>query len=274
VLSTKPLEPELNRISPLAGFGRLFSMQQLVDVTKLLLTASVMLFITYGFIAAHWQELGHLLMQPSAASLEHAANWVVRGVAWLMLVVLVIAAIDVPVQRFFHKRQLRMSHDEIRREHKEADGNPEVKARIRQRQRQMAHRSSLKAVPKADLVLMNPTHYAVALKYDERSMAAPQVIAKGADLLAQRIRDLAQTHQVPVIQAPALARALYAHAELNREVPQALYTAVAQVLAYVYRLRAAWRGQGPLPAQAPNPEVPAELDPHQAHPAHAQESAA
>jgi flagellar biosynthetic protein FlhB len=130
----------------------------------------------------------------------------------------------------------------------------------------MAKRRMLAAVPQADLVVMNPTHYAVALKYDEGSMAAPRVVAKGADLLAMRIRDVAREAKVPVLQAPVLARALYAHAELDREIPQALFAAVAQVLAYVYQLRAALAGKVPMPGDLPELDVPPELDPHHGKP--------
>jgi flagellar biosynthetic protein FlhB len=150
----------------------------------------------------------------------------------------------------------------VKQEHKNSDGNPQIKARIRQRQREMSQRRSLANVPTADFVLMNPTHYAVALRYDEASMDAPQVVAKGADLLAMRIRDLAKTHDIPVLQSPVLARALYAHAEIDQGIPSTLYTAVAQVLAYVYRLKAAMRGEGVMPDAVPDPEVPVELDPH------------
>ena len=155
-----------------------------------------------------------------------------------------------------------MSHEEVKQEHKESDGNPQLKGKQRQRAREIADRASITAVPKADFVVMNPTHYAVALKYDEASMGAPQVIAKGTDLLAFRIRELAQQHSVPVLQSPMLARALYAHAELEQPIPAQLYTAVAQVLAYVYRLKAALRGEGRMPDAQPDPYVPPELDPH------------
>lgn len=125
----------------------------------------------------------------------------------------------------------------------------------------MAHSSSVNAVPKADFVVMNPTHFAVAIRYDEKTMRAPQVISKGADLLAMRIRDLAKSNAIPVLQSPMLARALYANAEIDQDIPSALYTAVAQVLAYVYRLRAAINGLGPMPQEMPQPFVPPELDP-------------
>jgi len=154
-----------------------------------------------------------------------------------------------------------MSHEEVKQEHKESDGNPHIKGRIRQKQREIADRASVSAVPKADFVVMNPTHYAVALKYDEKTMSAPQVISRGTDLIAMKIRDVAKEHNVPVLQSPMLARALYAHAELDQAIPATLYTAVAQVLAYVYRLKAALRGEGRMPDSLVEPFVPPELDP-------------
>jgi flagellar biosynthetic protein FlhB len=133
---------------------------------------------------------------------------------------------------------------------------------MRQLQREMSQKASVNAVPKADFVVMNPTHFAVAIRYDEKTMGAPQVISKGADLLAMKIRDIAKSNSIPVLQSPMLARALYANAELNQDIPSALYTAVAQVLAYVYRLRNALRGAGPMPTEVPQPAVPPELDPY------------
>jgi flagellar biosynthetic protein FlhB len=168
----------------------------------------------------------------------------------------------VPLQRQLLARRLRMSFEEMKKEMKEVEGNAEVKGKMKLRMREMVNRRMLAAVPRADLVVMNPTHYAVALKYDDKTMAAPQVIAKGADLIAMRIRDMAKEHKVPVLQSPMLARALYAHTEIDQQVPAALFNAVAQVLAYVYRLRAALRGEGPMPGEPPKPDVPVELDPH------------
>ncbi|MGZ5716201.1 MAG: EscU/YscU/HrcU family type III secretion system export apparatus switch protein, partial [Caldimonas sp.] len=172
--------------------------------------------------------------------------------------------VDVPIQKHLHAIRLKMSHQELKQEHKELEGNSEVKGKVRARMREMTRRRMIAAVPKADLVVMNPTHYAVALKYDDKTMAAPRVVAKGADLLALRIRDVAEGSQVPVLEAPVLARALYAHAELDREIPAALFAAVAQVLAYVYQLRAAMAGQVPMPGALPALDVPVELDPHAA----------
>jgi len=259
--STKPIEPKLSHISPLSGFKRLFSKQQLVETVKLLAITSIVLIVAYQFILGHAEAFATLLMRPLEAGIGQLAQWLALGVGLLLLVIGVVAAIDLPTQRFLHKHRLKMSHEEIKREHKEAEGDPHVKGQRRARQRQLAQRQSIRAVPKADLVVMNPTHYAVALRYDEASMAAPRVIAKGSDLVAMKIREVAQANKVPVLQSPMLARALYAHAEIDQEIPGALYTAVAQVLAWVYQLKAAMRGQGPMPAD-PQPLVPPELDPH------------
>lgn len=259
--STKPIEPKLDNLSPLSGLKRLFSRQQLVETAKLLVITAVVLAVAAQFLGSHALDFSTLLMRPLEAGIGQLAQWLMLGVGLLLLVIGVVAAIDLPTQRALHKHKLRMSHDEVRREHKEAEGDPHVKGKRRQRQRELAQRNSIRAVPKADLVVMNPTHYAVALRYDEATMAAPRVIAKGSDLIALKIRDVAKANAVPVLQSPMLARALYAHAEIDQEIPGALYTAVAQVLAWVYQLKAAMRGQGRMPAD-PQPQVPPELDPH------------
>jgi flagellar biosynthetic protein FlhB len=198
------------------------------------------------------------------AAIPAATGAMASGLALILLALAVCAAIDVPLQKYQHAARLKMSHQELKQEHKESEGNSEVKGKVRARMREMTKRRMIAAVPKADLVVMNPTHYAVALKYDDKVMGAPRVVAKGADLLALRIRDVAKDSQVPVLEAPVLARALYAHAELDREIPTALFAAVAQVLAYVYQLRAALSGQAPMPGVLPALDVPAELDPHAA----------
>ncbi len=261
-LSTKPLVPDLGRLNPLKGVGRLFSKQQLVDTGRLTGVTAVVGLVAWQFISSHVEQFGTLVMQPLESGLGQLGNWLMLGVGLLLLVVAVFAIIDFPMQRFLHKHRMRMSHQEVKQEHKESEGDPHMKGKRRARQREMAQRSSITAVPKADLVVMNPTHYAVAIRYDDASMNAPRVIAKGADLLAMKIRDVAKAHQVPVLQSPMLARALYAHAEIDDEIPSALYTAVAQVLAYVYQLKAALKGQGAMPGEMPAPMVPPELDPH------------
>lgn len=261
VTSLKPLTPDLSRLNPLSGIGRLFSRQQATDVAKLVVITAVLMAVSWTFMANSLQTVASLVMQPSVSALHQLTSWITSGMSMLLLVVFALAVVDVPLQSFLLKSRLKMSHQEVKQEHKESDGNPQMKGKMRARAREIAQRSSVAAVPKADFVLMNPTHFAVALKYDEKNMAAPQVVSKGADLLAMKIREIATTHSVPVFQSPMLARALYAHAELNKEIPSALFSAVAQVLAYVYRMKAAMRGEGPMPDVFPQPFVPPELDP-------------
>jgi flagellar biosynthetic protein FlhB len=261
-LSSKPITPDLSRLSPLAGIKRLFSRQQLVETFKLTVITALLGVVAWQFIAAHVGPFGTLLMRPLEGALGQLGQWLTLGVGLLLSVVLLVAVIDVPTQKFLHAHRLRMSHQEVKREHKEQDGDPHVKGQRRARQRQLAQRNSISAVPRADLVVMNPTHYAVAIRYDDATMAAPRVVAKGADLIAMKIREVAQANKVPVLQSPMLARALYANAEIDQEIPSALYTAVAQVLAYVYQLKAAMKGEGAMPGEMPTPQVPPELDPH------------
>ena len=261
VNSLKPLVPDLSRLDPIAGFGRLFTREKLAEVAKMLVIMIVLGLIGTVYLTSTAQSVVALIMQPSVAAITHMNQWLVSGMGLLLLVILLVAMVDVPLQKFLHKSRLKMSHQEVRQEHKESEGNPLVKGKQRARQREMAQGNSIRAVPKADFVVMNPTHFAVAIRYDEASMRAPQVISRGADLLALKIRDLARAHAIPVLHSPMLARALYAHAELGQDIPSGLYTAVAQVLAYVYRLKAALRGEGNAPGDPPEPEVPAELDP-------------
>ena len=207
-------------------------------------------------------DFASLLGMSLPAAVESGACTVLGGLALLVLALAAFAGVDVPLQRKLHADRLKMSHQEAKQEHKESEGNQEVKGKQKAKMREVSRRRMLAAIPKADLVVMNPTHYAVAIKYEDGKMAAPRVVAKGVDLLALKIRDLAKGAQVPVLEAPMLARALYAHTKLDQEIPQALFAAVAQVLAYVYQLRAAMAGRGPAPGELPELPVPPELDPH------------
>jgi flagellar biosynthetic protein FlhB len=261
VNSLKPLMPDFSRVSPLAGFGNLFTKKKLLSVAKMVVMTSILFAIAAAFLSSGMQTVSSLVLQPSSSAIAHLTQWLTSGTGLLLLVVLMAALLDVPLQSFLHKGEMKMSHQEVKQEGKESDGNPQVKARIRQRRREMAQKNSVNAVPKADFVVMNPTHFAVAIRYDEKTMQAPQVVSKGCDLLAMKIRDIAKHHSIPVLQSPMLARALYANSELDEDIPSSLYTAVAQVLAYVYKLRAAMRGQGPMPGELNHPFVPPELDP-------------
>lgn len=261
VSSLKPVIPDLSRLSPLSGLSGLFSKKKLAEVLKMTLVSVVLIVIAGLFLKSHIHTIAALVLQPSVAAIQHLTDWMTTGLAMMLVVILLVAAADMPLQSFLHKSQLKMSHQEVKDEHKESEGNPQIKSKLRAKARELSQRRSIQAVPKADFVLMNPTHFAVAIQYDEATMDAPRVISKGADLLAFKIRDIAKAHAIPVLESPPLARALYAHAELDQNIPSSLYTAVAQVLAYIYRLKAAMRGEGPLPAEQPDPFVPPELDP-------------
>jgi flagellar biosynthetic protein FlhB len=264
----EPLTPQFSKLNPLTGLGRVLSVHQLTETLKACLLAVVLGVVAVLVLRQQWMRHAELLAMPLPAALAAGAQAVLTGLLWMAGVLAAFALIDVPLQRQMLQRRLRMSAEEVRQEMKETEGNPQLKARLRQRMREMSNRRMLAAVPSADLVVMNPSHYAVALKYDEKTMAAPRVVAKGADLVALRIRDLAQEHKVPVLQAPPLARALYTHTEIDQEVPARLFSAVAQVLAWVYQLRDAMAAGNAartvvLPPQ-PHPDVPPDLDP--AHP--------
>jgi flagellar biosynthesis protein FlhB len=258
----KPMLPKFSKLNPLAGLGRMFSKQQFGDAMKASLLALVLGTIAALYLNSQLPAFTAMLDLPLPAALAQAGSAVQGGLTLLAAALAVFALVDVPLQRKWLKDRLKMSHQEVKEEHKQLEGNVEVKSKMKALMRERVKRRMLAAVPGADLVVMNPTHYAVALKYDDATMAAPRVVAMGADLMAMRIRDIARDHKVPVLQAPPLARALFAHAELDREVPAALFAAVAQVLAYVYQLRAALAGRGAMPLELPPLPVPEELDPH------------
>lgn len=261
VMSFKPITPDFSRLNPLTGFGRLFTKDKATEILKMVLITTVLIAVGTSYLSSSINIVISLILQPSAAAIRHLTEWLTTGMGLLLLVIVLVAMVDVPLQGFLHKSKMKMSHQEVKQEGKESDGNPQMKGKLRQRQREISQGNSIAAVPKADFVLMNPTHFAVAIKYDEKTMRAPQVISKGADLLAMKIRDIAKNNAIPVLQSPMLARALYTHAELDHDIPASLYTAVAQVLAYIYRLKAAMRGEGPMPGEPPVPSVPPELDP-------------
>jgi flagellar biosynthetic protein FlhB len=261
VASLKPLMPDFTRLNPLSGFANLVSKKKLITTAKMLLITSILFSIAGVFLRNGLVSIAALELQPSQSAVALLTQWITGGLGLMLLVLLLAAMVDVPLQSFLHKGEMKMSFQEVKQEGKENDGNPQMKQKIRQKMRDLANKSSVTAVPKADFVVMNPTHFAVAIQYDDKTMSAPRVISKGADLMALKIRDIAKNHSIPVLQSPMLARALYANAELDRDIPSALYTAVAQVLAYVYRLRAAMKGEGPMPDEVPQPFVPPELDP-------------
>jgi flagellar biosynthesis protein FlhB len=259
--TTQPLQPNLGKANPIAGLGRMLSKQQLVDTMKACGLALLMGAIGAFYLKATLPDFAALIAQPLPAAMGSAASLVLNGLVLLMLALALFALVDVPLQRQLLLRRLRMTVEEAKKEHKDVEGNTEVKAKMRAKMRELANRRMVAAVPQADLVVMNPTHFAVALKYDEATMAAPRVVAKGQDLLAFKIRDAAKGANVPVLQAPPLARALFRHAEVDQEIPAALFGAVAQVLAWVYQLRAAMAAGRYVDLPAPNVVVPPGMDP-------------
>lgn len=259
--SWKALEPKFSKFDPISGIGRLFSLSQLGQTLKSCALALLLGLIAWLYVQANFERFTHALGMPLATALGFAGTLVWGGIVLLLIAMGFMAVVDVPLQRFMLMRQLRMSHQEVKNEHKDAEGNAEVKSKIKVRMREVANRRMLAAVPNASLVVMNPTHFAVALQYDGETMSAPKVVAKGADLMAFRIRDAAHAANVPVLEQPPLARALYAHTEVDREIPAALFAAVAQVLAWVFQLRNSMSGQGPAPGPLRPIEVPEGLDP-------------
>jgi len=256
--STEALAPKLDHLDPVAGLGRMFSMRGVVELGKSLLKLA---FIGTALLLL-LRHAGTSMMATGRGDVGAgiAASMTLLGRSALLFggLLCLIGGIDAIYQRFDHNRRQRMTRQELRDESKETDGNPELKGRIRQMQHQMSRKRMMQDLPSADVVITNPTHFAVALRYDDTRMGAPRVIAKGMDVLAQQIRTVAAGHRIPQVEAPPLARALYATTELGREVPAALYVAVAQVLAYVYQLKQA-TAHGAVPPEPPSPQVDPDL---------------
>lgn len=260
LFSSKALFPDLKRLNPANGLKRIFSSRGLIELVKAIAKVMVIGGVAAGIIWGHKQDVLDLVGMPLDTSLISMSRLI--GLTFMLIVsaMLLIVVIDVPFQIWNHARQLRMSREDLRKEAKEDEGDPQVKARIRGMQREMARRRMMAEVPKADVVVTNPTHYAVALKYQDRSMRAPKVVAKGTQLIAARIRELADEHHIPILEVPPLARALYHHVELDAEIPETLYTAVAHVLAYVFQLKHYQTTGGTAPQLSPEIAVPEEMD--------------
>lgn len=254
------LRVDFGRIDPLAGFGRLFSWQALAELAKALVKATLVTAVACAVLWHYKDPVLQLAGLPLESAAAQAARVVVASLALLAGAMAIVAAADVPFQLWRHADGLKMSKEEVRRENRESEGDPIVKSAIRAQQRAMARRRMMADVPKADVIVTNPTHYAVALRYDDGAMRAPRVIAKGADALAAKIREVGREHSVPVLESPALARALYHHTELGDEIPAALYTAVAEVLAYVFQLRRHNQHGEAAPQPLRAVPVPSELD--------------
>ena len=261
VFSTQALKFDLTRLDPLQGLGRMFSTHGLAELVKATLKSVLVASVGVWVV---WRERDHLfslMLQPLATSMDDFAGLVLLSALLIVGSLALIAAIDVPFQLWEYHRRLRMTKEEVRQEMKEQEGDPQIKARIRAAQREMSRRRMMSNVPTADVVVTNPTHYAVALKYDPDKAGAPIVVAKGADAVAAKIRELARENKVPILEAPPLARALFTHCELEQQIPAALYTVVAEVMAWVFQLNH-WIAEGGLPPDVPGAlAVPEGMDP-------------
>ncbi|KKO48193.1 flagellar biosynthesis protein FlhB [Arsukibacterium sp. MJ3] len=252
--------PKLSKMSPLKGFKRMFGLQALVELGKGILKVAVVCTVAYLLLKLFFMDIMALSLMSEPNNIESA----LYVLAWLFLglcsSVSIIAMVDAPYQTWNHVRQLKMSLQEIKDEHKNSEGSPEIKARIRRTQMQMSMKRMMQEVPTADVIVTNPTHYAIALKYDQGKFRAPVVVAKGVDEVAMHIRKIGNEHKVPVIESPALARSIFYTTQLDHPIPEQLFAAVAQVLAYVYQLKMYKKGKGSRPKTlAKELPIPTEL---------------
>ncbi|MEP6884409.1 MAG: flagellar biosynthesis protein FlhB [Gammaproteobacteria bacterium] len=257
--SLRAMAPDFSRLDPLAGLKRLFGLRGASELGKALLKCAVVGGVCAAIVSWTLHDVLALAHMEPRAAIGRAVGLMAWAFVWLCASLVLVALVDVPLQLFQFKRMLRMTRQELRDEAKESEGRPETKQRIRQLQQTLARRRMMHKVPTADVVIVNPTHFAVALKYDPNKMRAPRVLAKGVDLVAQNIRRIALEHRVPVFESPKLARALYRSTDLNKEIPAGLYGAVAQVLSYIFRIRALNPTVAARVAR-PNPQVDSEFD--------------
>lgn len=267
VFSGKALAPKFNRLNPISGLGNLFSKNSAVELVKAIAKTILVATVSYFVVTHDMEPILSLSQMPLKNGISQVNDLLLTGFLLLVGALVFIAAIDVPYQLYHYADKLKMTKEEVRQESKESEGNPEIKARIRQQQREMSRRRMMSEIPKADVVITNPTHYAVAIKYKDDGMRAPVVVAKGTDAIALKIREIAAENNVLTMEAPKLARALYAHTELGSEIPEALYSAVAEVLAYVFQMRLFKKDGGFRPDVPKTLPVPEELDPHSLLPA-------
>lgn len=260
MFSAEALEPDFGRVNPLKGIARVISMNGLAELVKALFKALVVGGLGFWVVWGKKDEILSLAAEPVTGGIPHALHIMVWSFVLITAAMLVIVAMDVPFQLWQYHHKLRMTKEEVRKEMRENEGDPHIKGRIRSLQREAARKRMMAEVPKADVIVTNPTHYAVALMYKPDTMRAPKVLAKGSYLLAQRIRELGEEHNVPILEAPPLARALYRYAEIDQEIPSALFAAVAEVLAYIYQLHSYNNGTGAQPLVPKDLPVPKEFD--------------
>ena len=252
--SMKALAPKASKINPLSGLKRIFGTKALVDLSKAIVKFSLVGAVLYLVVSSQFEQLIGIGFMDIKPAMNKAGDIIAGGAVLVTLTLIIAAAIDVPYQLYEHSQKMKMTKQEVKDEFKDTEGRPEVKAQIRRKQREMAMGQMMDAVGSADVIIVNPEHFAVALSYDPSSSGAPTVVAKGVDFLARGIRERAGDDAVPVFLSPTLARALYFTTDVNQSIPESLYYAVAQVIAYVFSLNSL--GRGAAVAEKPNPEVP------------------
>ncbi|ARQ75376.1 flagellar biosynthesis protein FlhB [Pseudomonas fragi] len=253
------LAPKFSRMNPAAGIKRMFSAKALVELLKALAKFFIILIVALLVLKSDIDDLLRIAHEPLELAVIHSLQVVAWSALWMACGLILIAAVDVPVQLWESHQKLLMTKQEVRDEHKDQEGRPEVKQRIRQVQREMSQRRMMAAIPDADVIITNPTHYAVALKYDPETGGAPMLLAKGSDFLALKIREIGAKHNILLLESPALARSIYHSTELEQEIPAGLYLAVAQVLAYVYQIRQHQAGKGKRPDPLKDVPIPPDL---------------
>ena len=252
--SMKALAPKASKINPLSGLKRIFGTKALVDLSKAIVKFSLVGAVLYLVVSSQFEQLIGIGFMDIKPAMNKAGDIIAGGAVLVTLTLIIAAAIDVPYQLYEHSQKMKMTKQEVKDEFKDTEGRPEVKAQIRRKQREMAMGQMMDAVGSADVIIVNPEHFAVALSYDPSSSGAPTVVAKGVDFLARGIRERAGDNAVPVFLSPTLARALYFTTDVNQSIPESLYYAVARVIAYVFSLNSL--GRGAAVAEKPNPEVP------------------
>ena len=261
LFSGSAVVPKFSKLNPAKGLANLVSTNALVELLKAIAKTIVVGSVAYLVVMSQKAAVLGLALESLGGGAAHMVDLLAKAFLYIVGGLGIVAAIDAPYQMWHYANKLKMTRQEVIQESKESEGNPQIKGRIRQLQREMARRRMMADVPTADVVVTNPTHYAVALKYTDGQGGAPRVVAKGSDEVAARIRELAKEHKVALLEAPALARALHKHSEIGDEIPEALYSAVSEVLAYVFQLRAFDKGTGKYPDRPTRLAVPPELDP-------------
>ncbi len=257
--SSEAIQPKFSKFNPLKGLKRMFGLQGVVELLKAIAKVSIVFLMAWLLFDVYRHDFMQMNRLPVEQAIYQTGDIITRGFLLLSAALLLVVLIDVPYQLWNHTKQLMMTKQEIKDESKESEGNPEIKGRIRRAQMEISQRRMMDEVPKADVIVTNPTHFAVALRYDQNGEGAPILVAKGTDLIAAQIRNLAIGADVPLVAAPSLARALYYSTELNQEIPHGLFLAVAQVLAYVFQLQAATENGWEKPVPPDKIDVPDEF---------------